>query len=75
MPGIHSFGYTLPFPSYPTAKLSYYGFGKMDIYSIGLRRVKVKIDGRVPDNGFKVTGRTRMLFFLVHAGIEHIFHK
>jgi hypothetical protein len=36
--------------------LSYYGVGKMDIYSIGLRRVKVKIDGRVPDNGFKVTG-------------------
>jgi hypothetical protein len=55
--------------------LSYYGVGRMDIYSIGLRGVKVMMDGRMPDNGFKITGRTRMLFFLVHAGIEHILYK
>jgi hypothetical protein len=75
MPGIYSFGYILPFPSYPTTILSYYGVGRMDIYSIGLRVVKVKINGRVPDMVFKISGRTRMLFFLVHAGIEHILYK
>jgi hypothetical protein len=52
MPGTHSFGYILPFPSYPTAIMSCYGVGKMDIYSIGLRRVKVMMDHRMPDNEF-----------------------
>ena len=55
--------------------MSYYGVGRKDIYSIGLRRVKVMMDGRMPDNSFKMTRRTRILFFLVHAGIEHILYK
>ena len=63
MPGIRSFGYILLFPSYPSTLLSYYGVGRMAIYSIGLRGVKVKMYGMVTVMVLKNDRKTHNVIF------------